>query len=247
LAFLDPVMMPLLGLNPILAVGLVAFIVSLLITVIYRFTTNQNLMKQLKDEMKELQSEMKTLKDNPDKMMEVNRKAMETNMKYMSQSFRSTIFTMLPIILIFSWMNAHFAFVPLMPGQEFHVTLSFAKNAQGNASIAVPEGIEVVGDASKGIVSNSASFTLKGKEGTYTEGNSVKFDYNQKTFFKDVIISTDEYAKKDTVIKDDYLKTISIDYEKRKILPVLNWGWLGTYIVFSIVFSMTLRKLFKVY
>ena len=53
---------------------------------------------------------MKTLRSDPDKMMVVQRKAMETNMKYMMQSMRPTLFTLIPIIVIFGWLNATLAF-----------------------------------------------------------------------------------------------------------------------------------------
>jgi uncharacterized membrane protein (DUF106 family) len=245
---LDPIMRPLLNLDPILAVAIVAFIVSVIITVIYKFTTNQNLMKQLKDEMKEFQKEMKELREHPEEMMKVQKKAMETNMKYMMQSFKSTIFTILPIILIFGWMNANYAYESISPEEQFQIGFDFAKGSMGNVSVYAPEGIEVIGDKTQDIINDKALFTFKGNEGDYIENRSLKFEYNQRLFFKDIIITnSQEYAKKQELIKDSNLKSITIDYKKKVILPVINWGWLGTYIIFSIVFSMLLRRWLKVY
>ena len=73
-------------------------LITLLITLIYKFTTDQDLMKQLKAELKELQAEMKALKSEPEKAMEVQKRAMQTNMKYMMQSMKATLFTFIPII-----------------------------------------------------------------------------------------------------------------------------------------------------
>jgi uncharacterized membrane protein (DUF106 family) len=117
--FLDPVFSPLLYLHPFISVTILSFLISLIIIVIYKYTTNQTLMKSLKDELKALQAEMKLLKDQPQKMMEVNKRAMETNMKYMMHSFRSTLFTFIPIIFIFSWMSANYAYEPIAPGENF--------------------------------------------------------------------------------------------------------------------------------
>ena len=122
---LNPVFGPLLNLSPFWVVTIISALVSLIITVIYKFSTNQNLMKQLKDEMKELQKEMKELKNDPKKMMEVQTKAMQTNSKYMMQSMKSTLITFIPIILIFGWMNANIAYEPILPGQEFTINALF--------------------------------------------------------------------------------------------------------------------------
>ena len=91
----------LLKLTPFWSILIMSFILSLLIVLIYKITTNQTLMKSLKEEIKSLQKQMKELKHDPTKMMEVNKKAMETNMKYMGQSFKPMLFTFLPIIIIF--------------------------------------------------------------------------------------------------------------------------------------------------
>ena len=56
--FISPILDPLLNLNSLLAVVIMSFIISLLITIIYKFTTNQKLMKDLKAEMKEFQNEI---------------------------------------------------------------------------------------------------------------------------------------------------------------------------------------------
>ncbi|MFC1769138.1 EMC3/TMCO1 family protein, partial [Nanoarchaeota archaeon] len=90
---LDPIFNPLLALSPLWIMLILSFLVSALITLIYKFTTDQNLMKSLKEEIKEFQNEMKELKHDPSKMMEVQKKAMQTNMKYMMQSLKSTLFT----------------------------------------------------------------------------------------------------------------------------------------------------------
>ncbi|MBD3164896.1 DUF106 domain-containing protein [Candidatus Woesearchaeota archaeon] len=245
---LDPIMSSLLVLPPLLAVAIVSLVVSLIITIIYKLTTNQDLMKQLKSEMKEFQKEMKELKDHPEEMMKVQKEAMQTNMKYMMQSFKSTIFTILPIIIIFSWMNANFAYESINPHEQFEVILNFDKGAYGDITINPPQGIQVVGDSIEEVIEGKAKFALKGEEGRYTEENALEFLYSDKKAYKDVIITDGKrYAEKEKSDVTPPLKSIEIDYEKKKILPLLNWGWLGTYILFSILFSSVLRKLLKVY
>ena len=64
-AFINPLIGPLKILGPFYVVLLISFLVSIIVTVIYKYTTNQELMKSLKEDMKKHQDEMKKLKDNP--------------------------------------------------------------------------------------------------------------------------------------------------------------------------------------
>ena len=105
---LDLLLAPFLRLPPALAIFLLSFFISLLTTVVYKISTNQKLMKDLKDEIKTLQQQARDLKDNPEKAMDVQKKSMETNMKYMSHSMRPTFITFLPLIFLFGWMRTHF-------------------------------------------------------------------------------------------------------------------------------------------
>ena len=91
---------------PILVISL---FLTLVTTLIYKYVTDQELMKTLKDDMKAMQAEMKTLKDHPEKMMAVQKQAMQKNMKYMMQSFKPMLITFIPVVFIFGWLNRHYA------------------------------------------------------------------------------------------------------------------------------------------
>ena len=243
---LSPVFDPLLKLPMVWVVVIMAFLITFLITVIYKFTTNQNLMKELKDEMKELQKEMKELKSDPQKMMQVQKKSMQTNMKYMSHSMRSMLFTFIPIILIFGWMNANLAYEPIVPGQEFTTSVLFYDNVNGDVELIVPEGITSDGELSKTISDGEIKWVLKGDEGEYL----LEYNVNERSYTKELLITEEQsYAEPIKAVKDKTVRQISIDNNKIKVFNLLGWklGWLGSYIILSIVFSMGLRKLFKVY
>ena len=118
--WLEPVLGPFLSLGPFWAIFIISLILTLLVTVIYKYATNQKRMKQLKDELKKLQKDMKSLKDNPKKMMKKQKELMSKNMEYMKHSFRATIFTIIPVIIVFGWLNANLAYDPLIADEPFN-------------------------------------------------------------------------------------------------------------------------------
>lgn len=263
MAFLDPVLSPLLALNPLLAVLIISLIISGFIVLMYKKFTDQSLMKRLKAEIKELQAEMKQLKDNPKKMMEVQKKAMDTNMKYMMHSFRPTLFTFIPIILIFGWLNSHMGYYPLIEDTEFSIMAQFDEGAPESIEmINVPDGIVLLDDPEQRILDRKATWALKGDADTY----SLSYKMGESAFDHSLIITESidirEYAKpnlnaKELGVKESSLKTLTISNKKihpLQTVPLLGsipwiggFGWLGTYILFSLIFSISLRKIFKVY
>ncbi len=90
---------------------LVSFLLTLLMTLAYKYFTDQNLMKSLKEEMKAMQNEVKGMKDQPDKMMAKQKDLMDKNLKYMKQSFKPMLITFLPMIVIFGWLRGYYTLV----------------------------------------------------------------------------------------------------------------------------------------
>jgi len=259
-AIVNPIFSPLLKLNPLLGIAIISFILTLLITLIHKFTTNQEVMKGLKKDMKDHQDEMKKHKDNPSKVMEIQKKVMEKNMEFMKHSFKPMIFTFIPIIIIFGWLNAHMAFYPIMPGQEFDVKLTFDLEDLGKSisivSVIPEDQLEIINGAKQTIEQNKtktlfsekwvgmANWKLKGPEGIYTLVYS--FDDDARAYEKDLIITTErKYAVPEKRINDgSSLKSIKIMNEPIK--PLFGLGWIWTYIIFSMVFSMIIRKVLNV-
>lgn len=87
---------------------IMSMILTGIITLIYKYTTNQILLKDLKGQVKDYQKQIKTLRVNgeTDRIMEVNKKAMKLNMQYMKHSMKPMLYTFIPIILIFGWLKS---------------------------------------------------------------------------------------------------------------------------------------------
>lgn len=248
----DPIFRPLLEYTtPFWSLFIISIAIALFMTLIYKWTTNQSLMKDLKDELNAVQKQLKELRNQPEKMMEVQKKAMETNMKYMMHSMRSTLFTFIPIIIIFAWLNANLAFEPIIPNQDFTTTIEFQDAAQGIITlkgITGPDerGVALLSEKNVEISDGNAIWKLKAKEpGLY----NIDYELDGKVYTKEVLISTEQmYSTPEKVINDNNIKSIKVDYNPLRFnILGIKLSWLWTYIIVSIVFSMLFRKLFKVY
>ena len=249
-AFLDPVFGPLLKLGPFWAIFIMAFGISLIITLVYKWVTDQNMMKKLKEEQKEYQKKIKTLKENPSEMMKVQKQAMKKNMEYMKHSFKPTLITMLPIILIFGWMSANLAFEPIFPNETYSITAYFEQGVTGEVTLVPDKGTTLLSSATQK-TKDSVVWRLKSPiAGTHL----LQLKHSNQTYNKEVLITrnlkiVDQFV---TFEKSD-LKSIAINYKKLKPLGqsfnIFDWypGWLAIYIILSIVFSMGLRKALKIY
>ncbi len=254
----------LLFLGPFWTIALISLVVSVIVTLIYKYTTNQTTLKGIKSEIDKLRKEIKTAKE-PGKMAEINSKLMQKTMEQFRASLKPMIITMIPALIILGWMQSTVAFQQLYPNEEFNTSAMFEKTAQGEIEIAVPAGLELLSPANQK-AAEKVAWTLKGPEGNY----ELEYRYNNEVYTKNIIITNKWQVKNPTLQKEQSflgIKTSSgSDYPIRKdskinaikienkpihplgTLNLFGWepGWLATYIILSLVFSMALRALLKV-
>jgi len=252
-SFLDPVFGPVLSVPPFWGILLISLLVAVLMSFIYKWMTDQNLMKGLKEDIKKSQKEMKSVRDNPKRMMEIQKKAMDSNMKYMMHSMRPTLVTMIPLLLIFGWLSANLAYYPIMPGEVFNTSVSVAKDVVGSVDLVVPDGFVLLSNSSQEIIGGQASWVVMAPESLKSAGgDDYSFEYiiGGKSDFKGIIVSTrQDYAPVVETVKNSDIKVISVSNRPLKLMNLFGWrvGWLGSYIIFSIIFSMLLRKIMKLH
>jgi uncharacterized membrane protein (DUF106 family) len=245
----NPILQPLLNKSPFLAILILAVVISVVIVIVYKLMTDQKQMKEMKDQQKESQKKMKELKDNPAEMMKVQKEAMKMNMEYMKKSFKPTLVTMIPILLIFGWMAGHFSYEPIYPGETFSVTADFLEGIKGEAELIPDQGTELISEAKQEISEAKASWKLKSTAGEH----AIKVKVGDSIEEKEILITTEvKIAPILKTYEHSDIKSISIDYKTLKPLgdfDIFGWrpGWLGLYIIFSLIFSMSLRKLLKIY
>ena len=220
----------------VLVIAAASFLVSLGTNLVYKYTTNQRKMKEMKAELKVLQAKLRAGED----LAKVNKRMWEVNMEYMSESLRPTIFTLVPVLLVFVWLGSFLAYNPILPGQEFTITAFTAYNA---TMTSTPELAVLSSERFAG----NTTWNVKGAEGKYTVW--IEADSEQKP--AEVLVTTDQkYATPVlTFNKDSRIQKIVIGNTKSRpfsdSFSIFGYypGWVATYIFFSLIFSLSLRKM----
>jgi|TARA_Y100000034_G_scaffold7487_1_gene8251 uncharacterized membrane protein (DUF106 family) len=93
------------GLGPITFMTLAVIIITLLITVVQKYTVDQNVMRELKSDSKKMRKELKAIKHDPVKMQQHQKRMMDLSMKQMKMSFKPMMYYMIPLIVFFTWLR----------------------------------------------------------------------------------------------------------------------------------------------
>ncbi len=107
-SFFNTIFGPVLSLQEPFGLLIISFILTLVTTLAYKYFTDQNLMKQLKDEMKDMQNQMKDDSHSTEKKRQLQKTMLEKNMTYMKHSMKPMLITFIPIIITFGWLRDHY-------------------------------------------------------------------------------------------------------------------------------------------
>ncbi|MGB9675371.1 MAG: EMC3/TMCO1 family protein [Candidatus Nanoarchaeia archaeon] len=101
--------------NALLSIASISAVLALASTLIYKYATDQSLIKSIREEINKLQNEAKENKDNPEKLAEIQSKIVPLNLKLMSQTMRPTLITIIPFLIIFAILAKIYAGIVVIP------------------------------------------------------------------------------------------------------------------------------------
>lgn len=249
---IDPIFRPLLNLPPALSIIIITFIITLIMVLIYKKFTDQEVLKSLREEMKQIQKEMKEFQHDPAKVMELQKKSLEKAGKQFRHSMKPMLITMIPILILFGWLSTNLAYHPIKPGHEFSTTMVFREGFNGEVKLSASEGVEILSDDTQTIEEKTVGGFFKRKIGESVwnlkavEGNhQLSYEFKDKIYVKDVLITNSKkYEEPEKRINDGTVESIKLSNEPIKVFG-LSWFW--TYLILAMVFNGLLRKLFKVH
>ena len=91
--------------SPLAGILIVSFILMLLTTLVYKYFTNQEVLKRLKEENKSLSEEMKKNRDNPQRLLELQKQQMSKSLEPLKHQMKPMLITFIPFILVFGLLK----------------------------------------------------------------------------------------------------------------------------------------------
>lgn len=242
------------------AIAVISAGLAFMSIIVRKMVLDQEKLKKQKEETKELQKQMKEAQKAGDtkKMGEMYSKLMDVNSQVMKQSFKPMLFTLIPFLLIFTWMRSNYDYTitdvavvnPLPEGVKLEdVNLSSDGFYNQTAGIFIwRQSMVVPGNGS----TLNAEFAL--------EDNGEKLEEPAVMYYKSATgnilqpiesNSTNGIVLLKTMEKQEGKIKITLFYNNTKsnivaIVGGFDLGWLGWYFVCSMAASMVLNKIFKV-
>lgn len=244
LSFLDPILQPLILLNPIIGLVFVCVIIAVFQTLVTKYSTDQIVVKHVRAEIKKLQKQLSEHKSQPDKLMEIQTKMMELNGQILKQQIKPMFISMIPMLLVVGWIFTHLTHMPLELNEPVEISVH-VKDVTEVMLATNASQVTIVSNTTQKVVDGVASFTIQANSyGTYP----LTFRAGEATTNVTVIFDDFKYSRPDAVLKDKPFTKLQVGLKPRKILSFgsfyINGFW--AYILFSIVFSLIFRKVFDV-
>lgn len=100
--------------NPKTSIIIISLTITFISTLISKYTTDQEMMKSIKERQKDIQKEIKEKKYSPTdkRYIELQNEILELTGKMFKSSFKPLMVTMIPFLLLFYWLRN--IYVPIM-------------------------------------------------------------------------------------------------------------------------------------
>ena len=108
-AVLDPTAGTLLDWNITYGMILIVLALSLFMTIIQKYATDQKTLKEMREEQKKMHEELKKLERGSKEYAELSMKSMKFTVPMMKLSMRAVAFTGIPFLLFIRWFNDFFS------------------------------------------------------------------------------------------------------------------------------------------
>ncbi len=109
---------PFRNMSPWIGMILISFLTALLMLFVFRFTSNQQGIKNVKNKIKAHLLEFRLFKDSLNISLKAQSKILRYNLKYIGYSAKPLLVMIIPLILILIQLNLWFGYNSIKPGQK---------------------------------------------------------------------------------------------------------------------------------
>ncbi|MGB7296075.1 MAG: hypothetical protein WBC70_10845 [Candidatus Aminicenantales bacterium] len=125
----DLVFLPFRSLNPWAGMVFISLLTGLLMLFIYRLTSNQTGIREVKTRIKAHLLELRLYKDNMGVTMSAQGRILRANLRYIALNFKPLLVMIVPLVLILAQLNLWFGSEPLCAGRPAILKVNLAPPA----------------------------------------------------------------------------------------------------------------------
>lgn len=256
---------PFRNMNPWVAMIVVSFLTALLMLLVYRYTSNQEGIKKVKNRIKAHLLEIRLYKDSMSISLKAQGKILLANFKYIALNFKPLLVMIIPIILIIIQLNFWFGYDSLKPGQAtlLKVKLEDGYNPlQHEIALEPSSGIYVETDPLRIEEDYEVNWRISPQSGGSHDLNVVIGGQSITKSFASELRALSQispirynhnflnnllYPVEKPIEKDLPVKSIEVIYPARYLnFFGLNIHWLIAFFALSIIFGFTFKGFMKV-
>jgi len=262
--FFDLFFFPFKSLNPLWGLCVISLLTGVVMLIIFRYTSNQEGIKEAKNKIKAYLFEIRLFKDDMGLTFQAQKNLLKYNFIYMKYSVIPMLVMMIPVVLVLIQLNFRFGYSPLKPGDHAIVALNLSKEIKAkdlNVRILPPDGIEVETPSLRIEQTKEIDWRIKAKEyGTF----DLEFQVAGEKFNKRInveknltMVSPKRVASGVSEIllnpaesplpHNGTIESIEVKYPPMKLMVFgYNIHWLIIFFVLSIAFGFSVKGVFGV-
>jgi uncharacterized membrane protein (DUF106 family) len=262
----DVLLAPFAGGPPIVSLALVALLVSILMLVVFKRTSNQAALAVVKRKIHAGVFEIRLFNDDLRAILRAQNEILRTNLTYLRLTLWPMVFILPPLVLVMAQLQFHYGYSGLRPGERALLEVDLAPKAANGARpqirLELPAGLRAETEA-VWIKAESQMFwrLVAERDGDYELGLSVdggpRIGKTVRVTPKTVRLSPERvdagflsqllYPAERPLPADSLVRAVRLSYPEREV-SVLghHMHWMIPFFALSIAFAFALRGPFKV-
>ncbi|MDH5706286.1 MAG: hypothetical protein OEZ45_09725 [Candidatus Aminicenantes bacterium] len=251
--------------SPWVGMIIISFLTSLLMLFVFRFTSNQQGIRNVKNKIKAHLLEIRLFKDSLGISLKAQGNILRYNLKYIGYTTKPLLVMIIPLVLILIQLNLWFGFSSLTPGQKAILKAEL----DGDQSLL---DTQFVIEAPPGLKIESPPLRIQGKnevnwrlQATEPGIHELTLMVNGQRLIKKVAVAQKQLSKISSIkIRRNFIdelfnpgeapipgkmpvKTIKIEYPAQQ-MNLFGWRihWIIVYFALSIIFGFSFKGIFKV-
>ncbi len=255
--FFDFVFSPFSGMSSYVGLTILSVVTGIVMVFLYKVTTDQKKLKQVKEMIKIHFLEIRLFKDDMAEMFAIQKNIMKKNFTYLRYTLKSAVVLIIPILFIIIDLNVRYSYRPVQPGESFVVS-AVTENVESleKIELSLSPGLTLEVPSMRVPDEKRVSWQIRaGASGVY----ELEFNQGEDRIVRDVVVSRRIQRIQPLTDKGDSwtsrlipaamflpenspIQNILVEYPERDSFFGLQPGWLYYFFTVSMVAGLIVKK-----